>query len=105
MVLEAILKEKMLAHLSQFSFLTSRQHGFLPRGSTLTNLLVAEELITKWFDEGSAVDLIYLNFSNAFDSVNHRLLLAKLRDYGIDSIVISWVERFLSRRTFHVNAH
>ncbi len=36
-VLEAILKEKTLAHLSQFSLLTSRQHGFL---------LVAEELIT-----------------------------------------------------------
>ncbi len=31
---------------------------FLPRRSTLTNLLVAEELITNWIDEGSAVDLI-----------------------------------------------
>ncbi len=41
-VLEAILKEKMLARLSQFSLLTSRQHGFLPRRSTLTNLLVAK---------------------------------------------------------------
>ncbi len=62
-VLEAILKKKMLAHLSQFSLFTSRQHGFLPRRSTLTNLLVAEELIAKWLDEGSAVDLIYLDFS------------------------------------------
>ncbi len=87
MVLEAILKEKMLAHLSQFSLLTSRQHGFLPRSSNLTNLLVAEELITTWFDEGNAVNLIYLDFSNAFESVNHRLFLAQLREYGIAPIV------------------
>ncbi len=88
-VLEAILKEKILAHLSQFSLLTSRQHGFLPRRSTLTNLLVARKLITKWLDEGSAVDLIYLDISKAFDSVNHRLLLHKLRGHGIAPFVIS----------------
>ncbi len=74
--------------------------GFLPRRPTLTNLLVAEELITKWLDEGSAIDLMYLNFSKAFDSVNHQLLLDKLRGYGIAPIVKSWVECFRSRRTF-----
>ncbi len=89
----------MLGHLSLFLLLTSRQYSFLPRRSTLANLLVAEELITKWLDEGSAVDLIDLDFSKAFDSVNHRLLLHKLRGYGIAPIVISWVECFLSRRT------
>ncbi len=49
---QTILKEKMLGQLSQFSFLASRQHGFLPRRSTQAHLLVAEELITKKFDEG-----------------------------------------------------
>ncbi len=87
-VLEAILKEKMLAHSSPFSLLSSRRHGFLPQRSTLPNLTVVEELITKWFHEGSAVDLIYLGFSIAFRAINHRLLLAKFRGYGIASIVI-----------------
>ncbi len=67
--------------------------------------LWAVELITKLLDEGSAVDLIYLDFSKSFDSVNHRLLLHKLRGYGIAPIVISWVECFLSRRTFQVNVN
>ncbi len=102
-VLEAILKEKMPAHLSQFSLLTSRQHGFLPRRSTLSNLLAVEKLASKWLDEGSAVDMIVIEFSKAFDSAN--LLLDKLRGYGIDLVVISWVECFLSRRTFQVNVN
>ncbi len=66
---------------------------------------MAEEFFAKWLDEGSAVDLIYLDSSKAFDSVNHRLLLDKLKGYGIASIVISWVECFLSRRTFQVNVN
>ncbi len=62
-------------------------------------------MITKWLDEGSAVDLFYLDFSKAFDSVNHWLHLDKLRGYGIVPIVISWVECFLSRQTFRVNVN
>ncbi len=48
----------------------------------------------KWLDERRAVDLIYLDLSKAFDSVNHRLLLANLRGYGITLIVLTWVESF-----------
>ncbi len=44
-----ILKEKLLSHLSQLSLLTIRQHGFLPRRSTVTNLLPAEETVTRCF--------------------------------------------------------
>ncbi len=79
--------------------------GFPPPTPTLTNLLVAEELITKWLDDGSVANLIYLDFSKAFDSVSHRLLLDKLRGYGNAPIAINWVECFLSRRTFQVNVN
>ncbi len=48
----------------------------------------------KCLDEGRAVDLIYLDLSKAFDSVNHRLLLANLRGYGTTLIVLIWVESF-----------
>ncbi len=89
---EMILKEKLLAHLSQLSLLTTKQHGFLPRRSTLTNLLSAEETVTRWLDEGDTVDIVYLDFAKSFDSVNHRLLLTKLKCYGIAPSVINWIE-------------
>ncbi len=66
---------------------------------------MVEELITKRLDEGSAIGLTDLDFPKAFDSVNHRLLLHKLRGYGIAPIVIIWVECFFSRRTFQVNVN
>ncbi len=66
---------------------------------------MAEELITKWFDGGSAVDLIYLDFFKTFDSANQRLLLDKLRGYGIAPIIISSFKCFLSRQTFQMNVN
>ncbi len=68
--------------MPKFSLLTSRHHGFISETQSLTNLLVTEELVTKWLDEDSAVNLIYLGFSNAFDSAD-RWLLALLNGYGI----------------------
>ncbi len=69
----------------------------------LTNLLSAEETVTRWLDEGDTVDIVYLDFAKALDSVNHRLLLTKLKCYGIAPSVINWIESYLRRRSFQVN--
>ncbi len=62
-MLETIFREKLLSHLSQLSLLTTRQHGFLPRRSPLTNLLSAEETVTHWLDEGDTIDIVYMDFA------------------------------------------
>ncbi len=43
-------------------------------------------------DEDHTVDVIYLNFVKAFDSVNHRFLLAKMEAFGIGGVVVRWIE-------------
>ncbi len=45
-------------------------------------------------DEGHTVD-----FAKAFDSVNHRFLLAKLKASGIDGVVLNWIKLYLSNHT------
>ncbi len=57
-ILEMILKGRLLSHLSQFLLLTTRQHGFIPRRSTLPNLLSAVKTVTRWLDEGDTVDIV-----------------------------------------------
>jgi len=46
--------------------------------STLTNLLVTVECWTSILEEGSGLDIIYLDFKKAFDTVSHRKLLQKI---------------------------
>ncbi len=50
-------------------------------------------------DEGYTVDLVYLDITKAFDSVNHRFLLAKLNSSGIDGAVLNWIKSDLSEST------
>ncbi len=89
-ILDTILKEKLLSQLSLLLLLTTSQHGFLPRRSTVASLS-AEETVTQWHDEGDTVDIVYLNYGKAFDSVNHHLLLNKLKCNGIAPSGINWI--------------
>ncbi len=52
--------------------------------------------MTRRIDEGHTVDVIYLDFAKAFDSVNHRFLLAKVRSFCLGDVVVRWIEAYLS---------
>ncbi len=84
------------------SILSDAQHGFMPRRSCLTIVIVAEELITSMTDQGEPVDVVYLDFSKEFDSVSHRLLAKKMVAMGIHLKIRRRVEEFLKNRTFRV---
>jgi hypothetical protein len=48
------------------------------------------------------VDVIYIDISKAFDSVNHRLLLAKLSNVGLSPLYVKWFKSYLSSRTCQI---
>ena len=54
---------------------------------------------TSWVDEGRAVDVVYLDFSKAFDTVSHDILLGKLGKCGLDEWSVKWIENWLNGRT------
>ena len=56
---------------------------FLRGRSCLTNLLEFMEYISKWADDGSPVDVIYLDFQRAFYKVTHQRLLITLKYHGM----------------------
>ena len=56
------------------------------------------EEITKWINEGSPVDIIYLDFQKAFDKVPHQILLLKLKAHGVGEGLIDWIEQWLTDR-------
>jgi len=80
------------------------QHGFTRGKSCLTNLLETLENWTRSLDEGYGLDMVYLDYKKAFDSVPHRrlLLLEKLKGLGIKGKLLQWLENFLTLRTMIV---
>ena len=97
-VLETIIKDHMMDFLIKYKLINPSQHGFLKARSCLTHLLCFFEEITKWVDEGSPVDVIYLDFQKAFDKVPHQRLILKLKSHGMGSSIINWIEQWLNDR-------
>ena len=60
------------------------------------------EEITKWVDDGSPVDAVYLDFQIAFENVPHQRLLLKLKAHGIGNDVINRIEEWLTHRRLRV---
>lgn len=75
------------------------QHGFMPKRSTLSNLVSFNEFLIDVLENKGQVDVPYLDFSKAFDKVNHNLLISKLQAIGVQDPLLSWFRSFLTNRT------
>jgi len=100
--MEGIIRDNLASHLETVKTINARQHGFLHGRSCLTNLLEAFEEWTRALDDGYGVDVIYLDYRKAFDSVPHKKLIQKLKSNGIDRRTTAWVEHFLMQRKMRV---
>ena len=106
-LMESIIKDHVLNHLSTNNLLSPHQFGFIPGRSCSTQLLLLLDYLTSHLDNGYSIDVIYLDFQKAFDTVPHRRLLQKLISFGIHGNVLKWIESFLSNRRQQVvlNGH
>ena len=97
-VLETIIRDHVMDFLIKHKLINPAQHGFLKARSCLTNSLCFLEEITKWVDDGSPVDVIYLDFQKAFDNVPHQRLILKLKSHGMGNSIVNWIEQWLTDR-------
>jgi len=101
-IMESIIKQKMLDYLLHNKLISKHQHGFLSNHSTCTQLL---ECVNDWslaIHNSYSVDVAYIDFSKAFDSVCHTKLITKLESVGIGGKLLSWINDYLSNRTQRV---
>ncbi|MCG8115263.1 MAG: reverse transcriptase family protein [Candidatus Thiodiazotropha taylori] len=72
------------------------QHGFREKRSCETYLIELTEKLVNSISSGKQTDLIQLDFSKAFDKVNHQKLLFILQEYGVSPQILNWT------RSFHI---
>ena len=94
-VFEKVLRKNNVSFMSQHALFNSTQHGF----KCLSQLLNHIDRITSELEMGKGVDVIYLNFANAFDKLAHGITLKKLTFLGIDILLGRWIATFLMKRT------
>ncbi|KAK4825920.1 hypothetical protein QYF61_003415 [Mycteria americana] len=94
-VLEQIILSSIMWHIQDNQVIRPSQHGFMKGRSSLTNLISFYDKVTHLVDEGEAVDGVYLDFSKAFDTVTHSVLLEKLAAHGLDRRTLHWVKNWL----------
>ena len=78
--------------------LNTRQHGFRAKQSTVKQLLTFLRELYLIFDRNVEQVVVYLDFSKAFDSVDHLVLLSKLFHFGFDKDFVKFIKSYLSSR-------
>uniref|UniRef100_A0A8B9CU89 Reverse transcriptase domain-containing protein n=1 Tax=Anser brachyrhynchus TaxID=132585 RepID=A0A8B9CU89_9AVES len=101
-LMEQIILSVITLHLQGNQAIRPSQHGFMKGRTCLTNLISFYDQVTRLVDEGKAVDVVYLDFSKAFDTVSHRILLKKLAARGLDWRMLCWVKNWLDGRAQRV---
>ena len=101
-LLEHIIHSNVMRHFDQFNILNDDQHGFRKFRSCESQLITTINDFAEGLSEHQQIDAIFLDFSKAFDKVDHAGLLLKLKDLGIRNSLLKWVESFLSGRSQRV---
>ena len=86
--MEQFVLDAISTQLEEKKVIRNSQHGFTKGKSCLTNLIAFYGGITSWVDGGRAVNVVYLDFSKAFETVSHVILIMKLRKCGIDEWMV-----------------
>ncbi len=78
------------------------QHGYRVRHSTCTALVKMTDDWLMGIDKSLLSGAILLDFTSAFDLIDHKLLIDKLRCYSFGSMAVSWFDSYLGNRTQRV---
>ena len=96
--IEYIVHKEINAHIDTYNILDCMQTGFKKNNSTQTALFKHTDDIRAGINRKYVTLLLLFDFSKAFDSVCHVLLLRKLENYGFSKSALGWIASYLSGR-------
>ena len=102
-VFEKVMYTRLVSFLENQKILYNKQFGFRKLHSTYMALMLLIDKLTNAIEKGEYGIGVFLDFSKAFDTVDHTILLSKLYHYGIRGSALSWFSSYLSNRKQYVS--
>ena len=102
-IFEKLLHKRIEQHFSLNNIISENQFGFRKQRDTQqATLKLMNEILPTLGTETKAIG-VFLDFSKAFDTVDHSLLLHKLQNYGVRGLALSLIKSYLSNRFHYVS--
>ena len=98
-ILEHIIVSNLMNYLDSNNLLNPFQHGFRAKHSCESQIIAFSREIFDNLEASKQTDMIVMDFSKAFDKVDHSLLTYKLVKLGVNKNVVMWIKSFLKNRT------
>ena len=97
-IFEKCVVKQLLSFSDRFSIICTNQFGFRKGFSTVDAMIRISEFIYKALDDQEHFMGIFIDFSKAFDTVDHKILLSKLSRYGVRGVPLNWFKSYLEGR-------
>lgn len=101
-ILEKVIHKRLYNYVNANDFLFGSQYGFRPKHSTTHAVTEFISDTLNGFEHNKYTLALFLDLSKAFDTINHNILLDKLKFYGIRGIALDWFRSYLSNRKQYV---
>ena len=97
-IIEKHVASQLRDFLQTFDLLQKEQSGFRQHHSCQTALTKLTDMWLKDIDEGNLTGSVFVDFTKAFDLVDHKLLIQKLGLYHFDNCSLKWFTSYLTNR-------
>ena len=104
-IYEKLMHHRIIEFLDKNNTLYDMQYGFRPGRSCEHALLNAQNSVLNSLSKREVTMLLLIDFSKAFDMIEHQVLLRKLEHYGIRGIALDWFKSYLSGRRQYVTVN
>lgn len=104
-VVESVMKHQIQNYFENNKLFQDTQHGFRKGRSTVTAALDLTRKIRKGFEDRESVALTLCDLSKAFDCISHKILLNKLKCYGVEGVVLATLQSYMENRKQVVSVH